>query len=212
MKYILTSHSIEFEGRILYRIQAVKDFSNVKRGDIGGYVETTDNLSQYGNCWIYNDAKAMDGSMVLDDSILEGQSVMKNQSTLSHNARCSGASKLHHKSWVGENAWLLDAYIAENPQIEGNSRVQNSTILGISYIAGNSNIMDSIIKGYSVISGDACVFNQNLEDSTSFNFVSDGDKKYQATEESDKRALKSLFKDDISKALSSVNKGYGEDI
>ena len=44
MKYKLTE-SIKFEGRTIYRIQALEDFSNVKKGDFGGYVESERNLS-----------------------------------------------------------------------------------------------------------------------------------------------------------------------
>ena len=50
-------HTIEFEGRVLHRIRALKNFGLVEIGEIGGYVQTEDNLSQYGNCWIYDDAK-----------------------------------------------------------------------------------------------------------------------------------------------------------
>ena len=32
-------NTIEWEGRTLHRIRALKDFRNVKKGDIGGYVE-----------------------------------------------------------------------------------------------------------------------------------------------------------------------------
>lgn len=212
MKYILTCDSLEFEGKTLYRIQAIKDFNNVKKGDIGGYVESTDNLSQHGNCWIYNDAKAMGSSMVLDNASLEGRSVMKDHSTLAGNSRCSGATKLMQGAWIGENAWLLDSYIADCPQIEGNSRIHNSTIVGNAYVTGNTYILDSTVKGYSVISGNACVFNKQLEDDTSFNFITDRDEMFKPTEETDKRALKSLFKNDISKALSNRGKSYGEDI
>lgn len=212
MKYILTCHSLEFEGRILYRIQAIKDFGNVKKGDIGGYVESTENLSHFGNCWIYNDAKAMDSSMVIDDAILEGQSIMKNHSIISCNSRCSGTTKLSQGSWIGDNSWLLDSYIADCSQIEGNSRIHNSTIIGNTYITGNTFVLDSTVKGYSVISGNACVFNRIIENDTSFNFITDKDEIFKSTEESDRRALRGLFKNDISKALSDRNKKYGEDI
>ena len=42
---------------ILYRIKAVKDFGCVKAGDIGGYIESEDNLSHEGNCWVSGNAK-----------------------------------------------------------------------------------------------------------------------------------------------------------
>ena len=41
----------------LWRIRACKDFGDVKKGDFGGLVESEDNLSQYGECWIYEGAK-----------------------------------------------------------------------------------------------------------------------------------------------------------
>ncbi len=38
------------------RIMACKDFGDVKKGDIGGFVLYINNLSQEGDCWIYDDA------------------------------------------------------------------------------------------------------------------------------------------------------------
>lgn len=45
------------EGATLYRIQAVKNFGNVKVGDVGGWIENEKNLSFLGNCWIFNEAR-----------------------------------------------------------------------------------------------------------------------------------------------------------
>ena len=38
-KYRLTDETINVDGRILHRIEALKDFGNVKKGDKGGFVE-----------------------------------------------------------------------------------------------------------------------------------------------------------------------------
>lgn len=38
----------------LFRVKALKDFSDVKKGELGGYVQGEHNLSQEGDCWIYN--------------------------------------------------------------------------------------------------------------------------------------------------------------
>ena len=46
----------------LFRIKALKNFNDVKKGDIGGYVECEKNLSQYGDCWIYGLGKALHGA------------------------------------------------------------------------------------------------------------------------------------------------------
>lgn len=56
-KYELTDETLEHNGHTLHRIKALKDFGDVKKGDLGGWIESEDNLSQEGDCWIYNDAK-----------------------------------------------------------------------------------------------------------------------------------------------------------
>ncbi len=55
-KYELTDETIEVYGTALHRIKALKDFGNVKKGELGGYVESERNLSQEGNCWVYGNA------------------------------------------------------------------------------------------------------------------------------------------------------------
>ena len=55
-KFQLTTETKVFDGVTLYRIQALRDFSNVKKGDLGGWVETEYNLSHNGNAWVFGDA------------------------------------------------------------------------------------------------------------------------------------------------------------
>lgn len=62
----------------VYRIKALRDFGNVKKGDLGGYIESEDNLSHEGTAWIYDDAEVygdiqIDGNLrVCKDVILIG--------------------------------------------------------------------------------------------------------------------------------------------
>ena len=55
-KYRLTEETTKVGNRTLYRIQALRDFGNVKEGDIGGYIESEKNLSQDGSAWVSGDA------------------------------------------------------------------------------------------------------------------------------------------------------------
>jgi len=48
---------LEREANGLCRIKALRDFGDVKKGDIGGYVEKENNLSQLGNAWVYGNAR-----------------------------------------------------------------------------------------------------------------------------------------------------------
>lgn len=57
---LLADDTIEFYGRTLHRIKACKDFGNVKSGELGGYIESENNLSQVGDCWVYGNACVME--------------------------------------------------------------------------------------------------------------------------------------------------------
>jgi hypothetical protein len=38
--------------RTVYRIRALRDFANVRRGDLGGYIEREENLDHQGAAWV----------------------------------------------------------------------------------------------------------------------------------------------------------------
>jgi NDP-sugar pyrophosphorylase family protein len=78
-KYIL-KHTFES----YYRLKAVKDFSDVKKGELGGYVKGYYNLSQEGNCWVYNTAR------INKRAIVTGNAIIKNKATVTGNAIVSG--------------------------------------------------------------------------------------------------------------------------
>ena len=53
---LLQDQTIEWRGRTLYRVRALRDFGSVHAGDVGGYIECEHNLSQGGNAQVYGDA------------------------------------------------------------------------------------------------------------------------------------------------------------
>ncbi len=55
-KYEFTDETIEFGGRTLHRIRTARDFGNIKKGELGGFIEKEENLSHNGNAWVYGDA------------------------------------------------------------------------------------------------------------------------------------------------------------
>lgn len=64
--------SYTFDGHKLYRVEALKDFGDVKKGSIGGFIEKEDNLSQEGNCWVYLDAKVFGNAEVSGNAVIDG--------------------------------------------------------------------------------------------------------------------------------------------
>ena len=89
-KYILTDETIQ----TLYRMKALKDFSSVKKGEIGGWVESINNLSQFNNCWIYNEAKAMDKARVSGNGKLSGNVIISGNVNVHCNALVCDHAKI----------------------------------------------------------------------------------------------------------------------
>jgi carbonic anhydrase/acetyltransferase-like protein (isoleucine patch superfamily) len=123
-KYELTDESIEIPGHILYRIKALRDFSDVKEGDLGGFIEKEFNLSHDDNCWIYRMAKIFDNACVCD------------------NARVFGKASVHGTAHVYDNAVVCgDAYVYNNAQVFGDASIYgNAQISDTAWISGNARV------------------------------------------------------------------------
>ena len=71
-KYKLTNETIKVDDKTLYRIEALKDFSDMCKGDKGGFVESESNLSQDGDCWVYGNAKVYGDAKVCGNALVYG--------------------------------------------------------------------------------------------------------------------------------------------
>ena len=87
------------DGRIVKRIMALRDFGNVKKGDIGGFVEWIDNLSHEGDCWI------------ADNAIVAGWSRVSGDALVKNHAKCDGFVSVSDRAVIGDDA-LLEGYVA----------------------------------------------------------------------------------------------------
>lgn len=65
---------MEIDGHVLNRIIALRDFGEVKKGDLGGFIEKESNLAHDWNCWIYNDAVVYGDAKVCGDAKVEKKS------------------------------------------------------------------------------------------------------------------------------------------
>ena len=112
-KYELTDETMELYGTTLHRIKALLDFNDVKAGDLGGWVENEDNLSRYGNAWVYGNAKIYGNAWVYGDA------------QVGDNAEIYGNAWVHDDAKVGDNAEIYD-----NAKIYGNARVFGDAQVG----------------------------------------------------------------------------------
>ena len=89
-KYELTEETIKTnENKTLYRIKAIRDFGDVKAGDLGGFVESEKNLSQEGNCWIYDDAKVYEDAWIYGSARISGSVIISGSSIINGYAKIS---------------------------------------------------------------------------------------------------------------------------
>lgn len=69
-KYEFTEETKVFCGRRLHRIRALRDFNDVKAGDLGGFIEKEENLNHQGDCWVYDNAIVRDNAVVCNNAMV----------------------------------------------------------------------------------------------------------------------------------------------
>ena len=132
----------------LFRVKALKDFGNVKKGDIGGYVEGENNLSQDGNCWIYDNAVICDNARVEDNAQVYGDAEVCGDAIVCDYAKVWGNAIVRDNARVLVNARVLcNAVIQDNAVVHGEVRIFDNVI-----------VCDNVIIGGEVdICGDAII-------------------------------------------------------
>jgi len=115
---LLQDDKIEVGGRILYRIKALKDFSDVKAGDLGGYIEKEENLSQEDTCWVYDNARVFDDARVFDNARVYDNARVCGDACVCGNARVFGNARV-----CGDACVCGDAYVYDNARVYGNACV-----------------------------------------------------------------------------------------
>lgn len=74
-KYELTTDTKSIFGKRYFRIRALVDFGNVSKGDLGGYIESEDNLSndtKHGNAWVGGDARVGEKAHIDGNARVDG--------------------------------------------------------------------------------------------------------------------------------------------
>lgn len=96
----------------VYRIRALRAFADVKIGDLGGFVETKQNLSNMGNAWVYGNAEVYDNARVRDNAWVCGDAKVCN------NARVYGNARVYDNAEVYGDAEVCgDAKVCDNANI-----------------------------------------------------------------------------------------------
>lgn len=159
-KYELTNEIILFNGKTtLYRIRALANFNNVRKGDLGGYVESEENLSSSGWCWLYENSK------VYENAKVSGNAKIFKHAKIFGNAKVFGNAEIHGCVEVYGDARILEhAKVYGDAEIFGNSKIYGCAeifddveIYGTSDISNNAKIFGRVSINSHVISNNAFI-------------------------------------------------------
>lgn len=121
-----------------WRIRALKDIklSNgniIKAGTLGGLVDSEDNLSQDGTCWVFGDAKVYNNAKVSDNAYVYGNARVYSSAHVYGNAKVYDDARVYWFAEVYDNAAVYgkaivfdDAKVCGKAQVYGNAKVHNS--------------------------------------------------------------------------------------
>ena len=134
----LTSETVQHNGRTLHRIQATKDSLHVKKGELGGFVESLDNLSDNawvsGNAQVSGDAKVSGNAWVYGDARVYGDAKVFDNARVFDNAWVSGSALVYGNAKVSDDAWVFgNAGVFGDAKVSGNARVSDNA-----WVSGSS--------------------------------------------------------------------------
>ena len=90
----------KFKTVTLHRIRAVAEFGLIKVGDIGGWLEKEENLSQKGKSWVYDDAEVWGDAKVWGNAMVWGNAEICGNAKVWGNAKVCGDAKVFSASHV----------------------------------------------------------------------------------------------------------------
>lgn len=114
-KYELTSETLRYKIYTLHRIKALKDFGSIKAGELGGWIKKEENLSQYGNAWVHDNAK------VYGDAKVHGNAHVYCNAKIYNDASVYGNACVHDYAEI-----YNDVKVFGNADICGHAKVCNN--------------------------------------------------------------------------------------
>lgn len=128
---LLENDFIIYKSAKLYRIKSLIDFSTIKAGELGGYIESENNLSHEGNCWVNDDAKVYQNARVYENAKITHHAKLCGNSQAYGNARVYGYASIRDNAHIHGNARVTgDTLIFHNADVSGDITVRGNTWIG----------------------------------------------------------------------------------
>jgi carbonic anhydrase/acetyltransferase-like protein (isoleucine patch superfamily) len=186
-KYELTDITRGEDGLILHRIRALRRIPtrSVSVGDLGGWVESEQNLSQYddawirddacvyGNAWVggsalisggacvYNDAEVIDSAWVCGHAVVRGDASIRDRAHICGEARVRHNAAIFDRAKVSDHAVVDDyARVYGDAEVSGNAAVYDyARIEGTAFVGGEARVGHSItLRSETVVDRNGVLF------------------------------------------------------
>lgn len=129
----------------LHRIRARCQVNEqVGPGAFGGYVQTEDNLSQDGTCWIYDQAICCEEAVVEDDGRMFDGTVARGSALI------SGDARMFERAVAEGNSSFFSGELKEDARLSGNA-VVNRSDNGLSPLIGRKSNVYGSVCGWFVV-------------------------------------------------------------
>ena len=148
-KYELTDETLSWNGHTLHRIKAVRDFGNVRTGELGGWIEKEENLSHEGDCWVYDDAKVYDNAVVKDNAKVCDSAIVCDHARVCDDVQVFERAQVCGNARVCDHAKIYDrAMVCDYARVCGDARVcDHAQVYGNAVVCGNVEICgDAVVK------------------------------------------------------------------
>ena len=162
-KYELTDETKVVNGVTLHRIRAVRDIPKhaIKSGDLGGWLETAENLSHDGAAWVMNSAyvmgkarvtdsalvadsaSVMDSAYVMGKARVTGKALVADSASVMDSAHVTGKARVTGKALVADSASVMDsAHVMDFARVMGKARVTDSArVMGKALVTDFARVM-----------------------------------------------------------------------
>ena len=127
-KYKLTDETIGFEGKTLYRIEALKDFGEIKKGDKGGFIASENNLAHEGDAWVSDNARVYGDACVFGCACVYDNAWVSGNGQVSGNASVCGNARVYNHACVHGDARVYgDALVRGDACVCGDAEISNKS-------------------------------------------------------------------------------------
>ena len=160
------------EKTLLHQIISLIDIGDISAGTVGGFIESEENLSHDGNCWVGECGIAMGNSRVYEDAVVTSYGIVKDNANIHGSCIIRGGAVICNRAEIfgntiidGDIVVMNDARIGntecsinmisdtKNILVGDNAEILNSEDVTVVYVCDNENTISNTVTIYRTTGG-----------------------------------------------------------